>query len=163
DLDLLNLLSARSTPRQTLQLKIAFNIVQSARRWQGVLSEARRSTGKGGAWVNVLYYLDEVPEGLTQTVLAKRLKVSGPSLTRQLDKLEAQSMVSRRRVQGDGRARLVVMEEAGRAALLDMDVMASAMRDRVFKGVSDEDLATTERVLDALAHRLAKDPGLKHV
>lgn len=160
---MLNLLSARSTPRQTLQLKIAFNIVQSARRWQGVLSEARRSTGKGGAWVNVLYYLDEAPEGLTQTVLAKRLKVSGPSLTRQLDKLEAQSMVSRRRVEGDGRARLVVMEEAGRAALLDMDVMASAMRDRVFKGVSDEDLATTERVLDALAHRLAKDPGLKHV
>lgn len=157
---MLNLLSARSSPRQALQLKIAFNIAQTARRWQTVFAEARRASGKGGAWLGALYYLDATPKGLTQSELAGRLKISGPSLTRQLDKLESLGLVSRRRMLGDGRARLVVMEEAGRQTLLEMDAVASAQRDRLFEGIPQADLEATQRVLETLSARLATDPGL---
>jgi MarR family transcriptional regulator for hemolysin len=157
---LLNLLSAGSSPRQALQLKIAFAITQTARRWQSLFADARRTSGKGGAWISALYFLETSPKGLTQTELAKRLQISGPSLTRQLDKLEALGLVSRRRMLGDGRARLIVMEQAGREALLEMDIMASAMRDRLFEGISEADLDATQRVLDTLSARLVTDPGL---
>jgi MarR family transcriptional regulator, transcriptional regulator for hemolysin len=157
---LLNLLSSRSSPRQALQLKIAFHVIQTARRWQGAFADMKRVSGKGAAGLSALYYLENSPTGLTQTELAKRLKISGPSLTRQLDKLEAQGLVTRRRMLGDGRARLIVMEDAGREALFEMDAIASAMRDRLFEGVSEADLEATNRVLDVLASRLAVDPGL---
>jgi len=156
---LLNLLSERSEPRQALQLKIAFHIVQTARRWQGAFADVRRTSGKGGPGISALYYLENTPKGLTQTELAKRLKISGPSLTRQLDKLEAQGLVSRRRMLGDGRARLIVMEDAGREALFELDKLASAMRDRLFDGIPEADLEATQRVLDILAARLGDAPS----
>lgn len=157
---MLNLLSEGASPRQALQLRIAFAVTQTARRWHGAFADAR-APGKGGAWISALYYLDSSPKGLTQSELAKRLKISGPSLTRQLDKLEAMGLVTRRRMLGDGRARLIVMEPAGREALLELDVLASAQRDRLFEGIPEADLEATRRVLDILDSRLAADAGLK--
>ncbi|NBB64478.1 MarR family transcriptional regulator [Pseudomonas sp. ODNR1LW] len=104
--------------------------------------------------------MEESPKGLAQSELAQRLEISGPSLTRQLDKLEKLGFVSRRRMVGDGRVRLIVLEPAGREALMEMDILAAEMRDRLFKDMSETDLETTLRVLDTMAERLTADPGL---
>jgi MarR family transcriptional regulator for hemolysin len=143
-----------------LQLKIAFAITLTARRFQSVAAEARQACGQGAARTSLLYFLEESPKGLTQTELAGRLEISGPSLTRQLDKLERLGFVSRRRMIGDGRVRLIMIEPAGREALLELDVLASEMRDRIFGDIPQADLETTQRVLDALAARLTADPVL---
>ena len=108
----------------------------------------------------MLYFLEESPKGLTQTELASRLEISGPSLTRQLDKLERLGFVSRHRMIGDGRVRLIMIEPAGREALMELDVLASEMRDRIFGDIPQSDLETAQRVLDTLAARLAVNPGL---
>jgi len=61
---------------------------------------------------------------------------------------------------GDGRVRLIMIEPAGREALLELDVHASEMRDRIFGDIPQADLETAQRVLDTLAARLAVHPGL---
>ncbi|MFN6982124.1 MAG: MarR family winged helix-turn-helix transcriptional regulator [Brevundimonas sp.] len=132
----------------------------TARRFHNVVAEARRASGKAAVRTSLLYFLEESPKGLTQTELAGRLDISGPSLTRQLDKLEGLGFVSRRRMIGDGRVRLVMIEPAGREALLELDVLNSEMRDRIFGDIPQADLETAQRVLDTLAARLAVDPGL---
>lgn len=157
---MLQLLSERSTPRQHLQLRIAFSVTLSARRFHITTAEARRASGKPAVRTSLLYFLEESPKGLTQSELAQRLEISGPSLTRQLDKLEKLGFVSRRRMVGDGRVRLIVLEPAGREALMEMDMLAAEMRDRLFKDMSETDLETTLRVLDTMAERLTADPGL---
>lgn len=157
---MLQLLSEQSTPRQHLQLRIAFSVALSARRFHIITAEARRASGKPAVRTSLLYFLEESPKGLTQSELAQRLEISGPSLTRQLDKLEKLGFVSRRRVLGDGRVRLIVLEPAGREALLEMDTLAAEMRDRLFQGIPDADLETTQRVLDLLSTRLGVDQGL---
>lgn len=157
---MLQLLSRGLSPRQVLQLQIALAITLTARRFHTVVAEARRASGKVGVRTSLLYFLEESPKGLTQTELAGRLDISGPSLTRQLDKLEGLGFVSRRRMIGDGRVRLVMIEPAGREALLELDVLNSEMRDRIFGEIPQADLETAQRVLDTLAARLAVDPGL---
>lgn len=157
---MLQLLSTTLSPRQVLQLKIAFAITLAARRFQTVAAEARQACGQEAARTSLLYFLEESPKGLTQTELASRLEISGPSLTRQLDKLERLGFVSRRRMIGDGRVRLIMIEPAGREALLELDVHASEMRDRIFGDIPQADLETAQRVLDTLAARLAVHPGL---
>lgn len=113
--------------------------------------------------MTLLYVLADARRGLTLSEVAERLKITGASVTRLVDWLEDAGLVSRRRLIGDGRSRLVVMEEKGATALAAFDVWAGDMRDRVFADLSEEDLRTTLRVLDLVAARLLEasplDPG----
>jgi DNA-binding MarR family transcriptional regulator len=147
--------------RKSLQLKIVNAVSQTARRWQQRSAEAYRGKGHAGAPMSLLYVLSDAGRGLTHSEIADRMKITGASVTRLVDWLEEAGLVSRRRLIGDGRSRLVVMQEKGVAALCAFDGLAGAMRNRIFEGVPEEELATTLRVLDTIANRLITDPGLR--
>lgn len=144
--------------RETLQLKVAMQVMLTARRWKSWVAEKFRDAGHTGAPTLVLYYLVDQPKGLTLSELSSRMELSGASLTRLVQRLEKDGMVSRRRMVGDGRSWLIVMEPAGRAEMEAFEVHAAAMRQRVFEGVSEDDLAAALRVLDAVAAKLAAGP-----
>ena len=144
--------------RETLQHKVAMQVMLTARRWKSLVAEKFRDAGHTGAPTLVLYYLVDQPKGLTLSELSSRMELSGASLTRLVQRLEKDGMVSRRRMVGDGRSWLIVMEPAGRAEMEAFEVHAAAMRQRVFEGVSEDDLAAALRVLDAVAARLAAGP-----
>lgn len=132
-------------------------VMKTSHRWRARFSDAYRSAGHTGAPLAVLYALVDAPKGLTQSELCERMELSGPSLTRLVDRLELDGLVSRRRLIGDGRARLVVMEPEGRVALKRFDDQAARLRDQLFEGVSEIDMAAALRVLDVVAARLAAD------
>ena len=144
--------------RETLQLKVAMQVMLTARRWKSWVAGKFRDSGHTGAPTLVLYYLVDQPKGLTLSELSSRMELSGASLTRLVQRLEKDGMVSRRRMVGDGRSWLIVMEPAGRAEMEAFEVHAAAMRQRVFEGVSEDDMAAALRVLDAVAARLAAGP-----
>ena len=50
------------------------------------------------------------------------------------------------------------MEPAGRAEMQAFEVHAAAMRQRVFQGIPEDDLATVVRVMNAVADKLAEGP-----
>ncbi|WP_439470559.1 MarR family winged helix-turn-helix transcriptional regulator [Brevundimonas sp.] len=105
----------------------------------------------------LLYVLSDARRGLTLSEIADRLKITGASVTRLVDWLEDAGLVSRRRLIGDGRSRLVIMEDKGAAALAAFDSWAGAMRNRIFDDLPDDELRITLKVLDMVAARLLKD------
>ena len=98
------------------------------------------------------------PKGLTLSELSARMELSGASLTRLVQRLERDGMVTRRRMVGDGRSWLIAMEPSGHAALGAFDIHAAAMRQRMFEGISDDDLAAALRVLKILSSKLTHGP-----
>ena len=133
-------------------------VMLTARRWKLRVADLFRESGHTGAPTTVLYFLADHPKGLTLSELAEKMELSGASLTRLVQRLERDGMVSRHRLLGDGRSWLIVMEPAGRAAMEAFEVHAAAMRQRMFEGVSEDDMAASLRVLDALAAKLRHGP-----
>lgn len=144
--------------RDRLQLRVAMRVMLTARRWKARVAELFKEAGHTGAPTIVLYYLADHPKGLTLSELSSRMELSAASLTRLVQRLERDGLVSRRRLQGDGRSWLIAMEPAGRSALDAFEVHAAAMRQRMFADVSDADMVTTLRLLDALLCKLSHGP-----
>lgn len=61
---------------------------------------------------------------LIQRKLAEWLGIEGPTLTRQLEKLEREGLISRQQVASDRRASLVELTPAGKERLSQLDVIA---------------------------------------
>lgn len=147
-----------SLSREALQLKVAMQVMLTARRWKLWMGEMFRNAGHTGAPIVVLYHLADEPKGLTLLELSVRMELSGASLTRLVQRLERDGFVSRHRMIGDGRSWLIIMEPAGRAEMQAFEVHAAAMRQRVFQGIPEDDLATVVRVMNAVADKLAEGP-----
>ncbi|NVP54327.1 MarR family winged helix-turn-helix transcriptional regulator [Mycoplana rhizolycopersici] len=86
-------------------------------------------------------------QGLTQRELAEELDIETPTLVRLLDGMEKQAFIERRNVDGDRRAKQIVMTAGGEIVALEIQELAHELRRDLLKGVSDEDMATTLRVL----------------
>jgi MarR family transcriptional regulator for hemolysin len=103
---------------------------------------------------SALYMVEDVAGGVNQTDLADRLGVKGPTVVRLLDSLEADGLVKRVADPGDRRSNLIVIEEAGRAVIAEVDKHAAKMRDELFSGIGDNDLEAALQVLQQLTKRL---------
>lgn len=150
--------ASTSSPREAMQLQVAIQVMVTARRWKSRVADLFREAGHTGAPTLVLYHLKDHPKGLTLSELSARMELSGASLTRLVQRLERDGMVTRRRMVGDGRSWLIAMEPSGHAALGAFDIHAAAMRQRMFEGISDDDLAAALRVLKILSSKLTHGP-----
>jgi MarR family transcriptional regulator, transcriptional regulator for hemolysin len=143
--------------RDQVQFRVAFKIVLVARLWRARFAQQMKSLDQTDARWSALYMIADAEKGINQTNLADRLGVSGPTLVRLLDSLEADGLVERAAVAGDRRAKLVLIKEAGRKTLAEVDIDAARMRKDLFSGVSDNDLDATLRVLRHLSTQLDPD------
>jgi MarR family transcriptional regulator, transcriptional regulator for hemolysin len=155
----LKVLAAPAEDRTHLQYDVAFKLVLASRRLRARFTDRLKSHDQTEARWSALYMLADAPSGLIQTELAERMGVEGPTLVRLLDALEAQGLISRRASQYDRRAKTLFIEPAGRATISQIDHVASDLRNELFDGVSDGDLASTLRVLNLLAERLERKHG----
>ncbi|OYX45721.1 MAG: hypothetical protein B7Y90_18465 [Alphaproteobacteria bacterium 32-64-14] len=143
-----------SPERAKLQIETFFKAALATRRFRARFAERVKSTSQTEARWSALYFLSNTPEGLIQSDLAERMGVQGPTLVRLLDALEAQQLVLRTEEPGDRRAKRVMIQPAGASIVAEVDAVAARMRDEVFSGVNDQDLATTLRVLDVVVSSL---------
>ena len=86
----------------------------------GLLHEGLLDTPHSLTEARVIYELGQVPE-TTATALAYSLALDPGHLSRVLAGLEASGLVSRRRSPADGRAQLISLARAGRAAFAVLD------------------------------------------
>jgi MarR family transcriptional regulator for hemolysin len=89
--------------------------------------------------------------------VADEIGLAGPSLVRLLDQLCAGGLIERRDDPNDRRAKCLWLTRAGREVVEEMERELTALRVRVFRDVSDEDLAAVARVFDAID--AAADPS----
>lgn len=122
---------------------------------------ARGTTFSGYTALNALRWKGP----MIQRGLARVLGVEGPTLTRQLDRLEADGLIARGPAGDDRRAVRVELTEAGAARLEELrEPLADAARE-VSSRLDEEDLRQLDRILDLIVDRggggalLAHDDG----
>lgn len=147
------------SPRDEVQFAVAFKIVLVARLWRARFSDRMKKLDQTDARWTALYMVADATKGVTQTDLAERLGIRGPTLVRLLDALEQQQLVTREGAPHDRRAKIISITAKGRAILAEVDLIAATFRDELFTGVSEADLGTTLRVLDHLSGQLETGPA----
>lgn len=139
------------------RLKFAFKMALASRRWRHCVDALNDAAGHDKNAVVPLYHLSIQPSGLTQVELAKRMSLVESSAARMVSALMKKGFVTRTRMPGDRRAWLVRLTPEGEAAIALYEPRAKIVRDRLLEGVSDADLAVTNRVLTHLIERIAEE------
>ena len=112
-----------------------------------------------GGSVSVWLILSSLKQSLwsTQLDLARSLGIEGPTLTRHLDNLERNGLVSRRRSESDRRAFQVELTDAGQAAYDRLLGAVISFNQRLSSGLSRDDLRRLDELLTRIADNVASE------
>jgi MarR family transcriptional regulator, transcriptional regulator for hemolysin len=94
----------------------------------------------------------------SQRGLAKNLRIEGATLTRHLDRMEAEGLIMRTRDAEDRRQIQVKLTPRGRALHRRLSATAEAVGTRACTGMSEDDQTTLRRLLG----RLRENVGGEH-
>ncbi|MGO9963096.1 MAG: MarR family winged helix-turn-helix transcriptional regulator [Acidimicrobiales bacterium] len=108
----------------------------------------------GGA---LLYMLQAHGESVRVTGLADLLGVDAPTVTRKIQQLEREGLVSRHADAEDHRATRIALTESGRRTLERVLKARRAWFDRLLEGWDDRDLAAFAAMLGRFATSLERD------
>ena len=112
-----------------------------------------RALGESGGSVPVWLILSSLKgeRWRTQQDLARAVGIEGPTLTRHVDALERDGLVTRQRDTGDRRAVRVELTAAGEALHADLLRAVIAFNRRLRRGLAEDDVAQLHELLDRLA------------
>ena len=121
---------------------------RAARMWRKVANEELSKLNLSEATTTPLWLIYTLGEGLRQRALADHLGLEGQSLVRLLDQLEEAELVVRRDDPTDRRAKALYLTDAGRKLAEQAEVVVKGIRRRLLEGVSPDQLAIVDRVLE---------------
>lgn len=93
-------------------------------------------------------------EAANQKELAVELEIETATLVRLIDGLEAQGLIERHEVEGDRRAKQVVLTEAGEALAGVIDRMAGEVGREVLSDIPSQELRSTQGMLRRMARNI---------
>lgn len=125
-----------------------------ARLWRTELDNRLRPHGLSQARWLLLVHLADAEAGLAQLDLAVLAGVTGPTLVRQIDQLEAAGCVERREDSSDRRIKRVSLTAAGRTKLGDVDHVASALRSELLTDTDPQEVEAMMALLATLTRRI---------
>lgn len=141
-----------------LPLRFRFGITFSllARRWRRSI-EARLATAglTDATWVP-LVHLKETGGGITQKELAALVGVDGSSLVRVLDILAHEGLIERRRIETDGRARLIHLTAKGERRVSEIRLELGRAEAAILDGLSDNEIALMLTQFETINQRMAE-------
>ncbi|MGZ6015093.1 MAG: MarR family winged helix-turn-helix transcriptional regulator [Phenylobacterium sp.] len=143
--------------RADLNFRFTGRLNLIARRYRTRLNEQLKAIGQTQARWEALFWISLSGEHVTQSELAERMGVEGPTLVRMLNKLEQEGLVERRSAKGDRRAKTLRLKGAAEQALADIARLSSPFRDDLLDGIPEEDLKVCLSVFDAMMARLERD------
>jgi MarR family transcriptional regulator for hemolysin len=108
-----------------------------------------------------ILFIGRLGDGVRMGVLAEHVGVEVPSLVRQIDQLCAAGLVERRDDPTDRRAKSLHLTESGRLQAGIIEALFKDLRSSMLQGTSDDDLATTLKVLRGFEKALAGETGTK--
>ena len=131
-------------------------VYEVARGWRAKVEEKTRRFGLSNAASLAVWSLASSPKPLTQSELARRCFVEGPSMARLIDRLEAKGWVSRADVPGDRRKNHVLLTEKCLPYLEEMVCLARGVRDDLLQGIPEDQLSGALDVLRLIRSRLGE-------
>lgn len=132
-----------SSPRD--RFGIRFSLL--SRLWRRTIDQQMAAVGLADISWAPLIHLAESGDGVSQKELASLVGIDGSSLVRLLDTLEARGHIERCTAPADRRVKLVMLTDAGRAAVIDIRSQLLAIEHQMLADLDDADLL---RMLDAL-------------
>ncbi|MCT4611573.1 MAG: MarR family transcriptional regulator [Pelagimonas sp.] len=104
---------------------------------------------------DVMSALDRFPDGLRMSQLSRELRVSNGNVTGIIDRLVEEGLVARAQVQGDRRAFVVALTDAGKSEFTKQADAHEGWVSEMMAGVSEQEAAQ----MMALLEQLSEDAG----
>tara|TARA_R110001599_G_scaffold183562_1_gene376864 strand:- start:25940 stop:26380 length:441 start_codon:yes stop_codon:yes gene_type:complete len=141
---------------QDTAAQISFELHGAARLWRRNFDRRAREHDLSRARWQVLWLLNRA-EGLKQTELADRLDVAPISLGRQLDNLEQEGLVERRRDPGDRRCFRIYLTGAAQPALKVLKTLAEKSRAEALAGLTQTEIVQLHTLLGRIMQNLSDE------
>ena len=153
-------LGTRSRAPQTTskqRLRLWLRLLRAARAIEGVLRERLRTTFTMTLpQFDVMAALARTRTGMTMTELSRLLLVSNGNVTGIIDRLAAESLVTRHAAPGDRRTVRVTLTRAGADRFARMAALHEAWVDELLSDFTKADTEVLIAHLDGLAGRIRK-------
>ena len=141
------------------QIRTAFwsvaRSIGKARVHERLLREAGVRLDRAGAALLYILYAEGAP--LRVPGLAEMLGVDAPTVTRKVQQLEREGLVTRQADEADRRATRIALTSAGRQVLESVLGARRAWFDRLLEGWDERDLAAFASMLDRFTLTLERD------
>ncbi|MEM8753251.1 MAG: MarR family transcriptional regulator [Pseudomonadota bacterium] len=144
--------AARIEPASKARLRLWLRLLKATRAVEGRVRERLRD--KHGSTLprfDVMAALHREPAGLRMSALSSELRVSNGNVTGIVDRLVAEGAVERRAVEGDRRAMVVRLTEAGAAAFEAMAAEHERWIDEMLGAVGADEAEALSARLGELA------------
>jgi MarR family transcriptional regulator for hemolysin len=127
-----------------------------ARIWRNKVNDRLRPLGLSQATWIALWNLSWFPDGLSQSELAERLGIEGPTLVKLIDKLQVEGLVERHPSLMDRRRKIVKLTERAGPILLDVKTTIAILRQEIMTSFPEqrieEGLALLTQIRDKLIY-----------
>lgn len=130
---------------------------QVSRLWRRAVDRRLQPFGLSQASWRPLLHLARTPEPVHQKDLANALLVDSSSVVRVLDALQQGGFIERREGRPDRRAKRIVLTDRGHDIVDRLERVSAQVRDEALADISEQDLATTFRVMQRIRAALEKD------
>ncbi|MGA7087806.1 MAG: MarR family winged helix-turn-helix transcriptional regulator [Candidatus Dormiibacterota bacterium] len=138
------------------QPPIGLHLARSAGIVRRAFDEALAEAGGSlPAWLVLLNV--KIRRPASQRELAKAVGVREATLTHHLNSMDAEGLITRRRDTSNRRIHMVALTHAGEEAFLGLRTAAVAFDRRLCAGITDEELASLEDLLNRLVRNVAAD------
>ncbi len=128
-----------------------------ARRYRTRLNERLKSIGQTQARWDALFWISTSGDAVTQSELAERMGIEGPTLVRMLNKLEQEGLVERLSTPLDRRAKTIRLKGKAEEVLADIAALIAPFRAEILQDLTDEELLLCQSVFDRVMSRLDRD------
>jgi DNA-binding MarR family transcriptional regulator len=139
---------------QDMAARISFELHGAARLWRRNFDRRAREHDLSRARWQVLWVLNR-EQGLKQAELAERLDVAPISLGRQLDNLEKEGLVERRRDAGDRRCFRIYLTRAAEPALQVLRALSDETRAAALVGLTQAEVVQLHDLLNRIRLNLS--------
>lgn len=142
------------------EMLLTIKLVLAARLWRARVDERLRPVGHSSSRMETLGAIAASPADSTQSDVARRLRIEGPSLTRMVQMLEKEHLIARQTDPADARSKLLALTDKGETALDEIFSLSDTMRLALLDGIDPATLAVVEGFLDEIIRRLDEADGL---
>ena len=145
--------------REAALMVIGTSLATLERAYRAAASQAVAHVGVSQTLAWPLLTIARHGDGLRQGVLADLLHIEGPSVARSVEQLANAGFIDRREDPADRRAKTLHLTDKGAQACAQIEAALVELRNQLYAGIPDEDIAATLRVFATLRERLGLPPA----
>ncbi|MDF2690679.1 MAG: slyA [Gammaproteobacteria bacterium] len=131
-------------------------LYETAFTWRNQLDKRLKPLGLSQAKWRTLLHLSQAKTPLTQTELASRMGIEGPTLARLLDRLAKAGWIERQDVPHDRRSKTVHLSSKSEETLAQIYAVANQLRDELLAVVPEAELRQCMEVLQKIKLKAEK-------